>query len=231
MKKIFYYPLIVLLCVFTSCSKSENQPEETLPDEGGYISGTYWPLALNNSWNMLNPEDPTDKSANRLIHKTVDHEGKAYFQFKPTNIDTDADLTDGLREDKGVFIELHGATSQMDVNTSAGTITSINTNLKIGETWKDEMTLKISGLASGTIKHTNEGKILEKTASVIINGKPYKDVLKIELKKTIVISTTNSSVNITYETWLARGIGIIYEKITYDDSESVNYGLVSYTVK
>lgn len=231
MTKLLFYPLIVLLCVFSSCSKSENKPDETPPGEGGYTSGTYWPLALNNAWNMINPEDPTDKSANRLIHKKITYEGKTYFQFKPINIEVDAELTDGLREEKGVFIELHGATSQTDVNTSAGTITSINTNLKVGEIWKDEMTLKVSGLASGAIKHLNEGKILEKAASVTVNGKTYKDVLKTELKKTITISTSNSTLNITYETWLAKGIGVIFEKTTFDNSESISYNLVSYTVK
>lgn len=58
----------------------------------------------------------------------------------------------------------------MGVHTSAGTIKSMNTLLNVGETWTDHLTLTISGVANGTIQHTNEGKILEKkqclTASV-----------------------------------------------------------------
>ena len=231
MKSLFYYPLIALLCVFTSCSKSDNAPNGSTPGEGGQVSGTYWPLALNNRWTMVNPEDPSDQSANRLIHKTITHEGKTYFQFKPLNTAADENLKDGIREENGLFVELHGGSNASGQVSSAGIITSINTKLKVGETWKDEMTLKISGVASGTIKHINEGKILEKAASVTINGKTYKDVLKTELKKTILISSTNSSLKITYETWLANGIGPVYEKETFENSESVSYGLVSYTVK
>lgn len=230
MKKFFYFPVIALLCVSISCSKSDSNPDESGIGGGGYVSGTYWPYAINNAWSLVNPEDPEDKSE-YIIHKTITHEGKTYFQFKPVGIDVDVEQSEGFREDKGVFIELHGATSRMGANTSAGTITSINTNLNVGESWTDAMTLTISGTASGTIKHTNKGKILEKVDRVTINGKEYKDVLKTELKKSVLNSLTGITINMRYERWLAKGIGIIYEKNTYDDSYSETYHLVNYRVK
>lgn len=229
MKNTFIYALAALLFVFSSCSKSNDDTEPT-PGEGGYVAGSYWPYAVGNVWNLVNTEDPKD-DYQYLIHKTLTYEGKTYFQFKPLGTNADVELNDGFREDNGVFISLHGATSQMGVNTSAGTATYINTNLKVGEIWKEELKLQLSGLASGTITHKNEGRILEKTASEVINGKTYKEVLKAELKKSIHNSVTGYTNHIIYETWLAKGIGIIYEKTTYDDSYSESYGLVSYTVK
>ncbi|WP_164122251.1 hypothetical protein [Sphingobacterium sp. xlx-130] len=229
MKNTLFYALAALLFVFSSCSKSNYDTEPT-PGEGGYVSGTYWPYAVGNAWYLVNPEDPEDKS-DYIIHKSLTYEGKTYFQFKPVGTTVEVELNDGFREDNGVFISLHGATSQMGINTSAGTATYINTNLKVGEVWKEEVTLQITGQASGTITHHNEGRILEKAANATINGKTYKDVVKSELKKTIYNSITGYTQKITYETWLAKGIGIIFEKTTYDDSYSDSYGLVSYTVK
>lgn len=228
-KNTILFPVLALMCLFTSCSKSDDGTEPT-PGEGGYVSGTYWPYAVGNAWYLVNPEDPEDKS-DYIIHKSLTYEGKTYFQFKPVGTTVEVELNNGFREDNGVFISLHGATSQMGINTSAGTITHINTNLKVGEVWKEEVTLQITGQASGTITHHNEGRILEKAANATINGKTYKDVVKSELKKTIYNSITGYTQKITYETWLAKGIGIIFEKTTYDDSYSDSYGLVSYTVK
>ncbi|MBL1407831.1 hypothetical protein [Sphingobacterium faecale] len=228
-KNTILYSLLAIVCLFTSCSKSDDGAEPT-PGEGGYVSGTYWPFAIGNQWNLVNTED-TEDTYQYLIHKSLTHEGKTYFQFKPLGIDADVELNDGFREENGVFISLHGATSQMGINTSAGTATYINTNLKVGEIWKEEVTLQISGQASGTITHHNEGRILEKAANTTINGKTYKDVLKSELKKTIYNSITGYTEKITYETWLAKGIGIIFEKTTYNDLDSESYGLVNYTVK
>lgn len=230
MKNYFYSSIIALLCVFSSCSKSENKPDESDIGGGGYVSGTYWPYAINNAWSLVNPENPEDKSE-YIIHKTTTYDGKTYFQFKPVGIDVDIEQSIGFREDKGVFIEYHGAMKSMDVNTSAGTMTSINTNLNVNEPWTDVMTLTISGAASGTIKHTNKGKILEKANRVTINGKEYKDVLKTELKKSVFNSLTGVTIDMTYERWLAKGIGIIYEKNTYDDLFSERYHLVNYRIK
>lgn len=228
MKNYFYSSLIALLCVFTSCSKSDDNGQEPGTGDGGYVSGSYWPFALHNSWYLVNA-DEAEKS-DYLIHKTLTHEGKTYFQFKPIGTDADVELTDGFREDNGLFTALHGATSIMGVNTSAGTISYINTNLNVGEVWKDELTLTISGLASGTIKHSNEGKIIEKADQVTINGKTYRDVLKTELKTTITNSQTAYNLKATYEIWLAEGIGIIYEKTTFGNEPGVSYGLVAYSV-
>lgn len=230
MKKIIYYSFAALFLVFTSCSKSNNNPEEPGKGDGGYVGHTYWPYAVNNAWYMVNKEDPNDKS-DLIIHKELTYKGKTYYQFKPIGSIDGIELTDGFREENGVFISLYGATSGMGVNTSAGTVIEINTNLKVGELFKDEVTLIVSGLASGTIKHINESKILEKVPSETINGKKYQDVIKIEVKHTAINSITGNTVIITYERWLAKGIGLIYEKTKYGASAIEEYILSSYSVK
>ena len=116
------------------------------------------------------------------------------------------------------------------MKVTPGTLTSINTKLQVGEVWKDEVTLNVSGATIGTIKHINEGKILQKSASETINGKTYKDVLKTEVKKTVINSITGIQEKLIFETWLAKGVGIIFEKNTYSDNEVESYGLISYTL-
>lgn len=229
MKNSINYLLILFVSVFASCSKSDdsNLPDD---DNGGPFSSSYWPLAVGNTWNLANMDNSQEKST-YLLHKSLQHEGKTYYQFKPVGTDLDVELKDGIREDNGIFYELHGATSAMGVNTSAGVITSINLNLAVGAIWKDEVTLNISGLASGTIKHNNEGKILAKSASESINGKTYKDVIKVETKKTVRNSVSGYTFTIIYENWLAKGVGIIYEKTTYGANDFERFGLVSYSLK
>lgn len=227
MKSTFNYLLLLFISVFTACSDSEN----VIPDEngGGSSSNSYWPLKIGNQWNLINPDDNSDKM-DYLVHKTVTHDGKTFFQFKPIGVEDD-DLTHGIREENGIFYELHGAITQNGVITSAGTIISMNTNLNVGQIWKSEVTLNISGNATGTLKHINEGKIIDKMDNVSINGKNYKNVIKTETKKSITNSITSSTTVITYETWLSKGVGIIYEKTTYPGSLEATYSLVNYALK
>lgn len=230
MKNYFYYSLIVVVCLFTSCSKSNVTPDEPGSGEGGYTDGTYWPFAIGNAWYLVNPEDLED-SYDYSINKTTTYEGKTYFQVKPIGVGDEVDVAGGFREDKGVFTTYHAATSSMGTNTSAGTITYLNTNLKPGEVWKDNMTIQISGGNVGTIKYSHEGKIVEKLDRVVVHGKTYKDVIKTELKQVVQHSLNGVTYKIIYEQWLAKGIGLIYDKTIYDDADVTTYELKSYTVK
>lgn len=227
MKINLSYFLLLFISVFTACSKSDS----VSPDEngGGSETNSYWPLKIGNQWDLVNPEDNNDKM-DYLVHKSLVHEGKTYFQFKPIGLEEE-NLNYGIREENGVFYELHGAMVQNGTTISAGTIISMNLNLNVGQVWKDETTLKVTGLSSGTVKHVNEGKILEKLDNVTINGKNYKNIIKTETKKTIINSINNYTIVITYETWLAKGVGLIFEKTTFSESEQVSYGLVNYVLK
>jgi len=185
---------------------------------------------MGNAWHLVSPKDPQDKM-DYLVYKTLKHDGDTYFQFKPLGTDADVEMTFGIREDDGVFYELHGEIANSGLKVSAGTIKSMDMNLDVGEVWKDELTLNVSGAATGTLKHSNEGKIFAKEATVAVNGKTYKDVVKSEVKKTIKNSMVGSTSTIVYEFWLAKGVGLIYEKTSFSDSHSISYGLVNYALK
>lgn len=226
MKNNLIYSLLFLIIVFTACSKSNDAGPD---DDGGSSVNSYWPLKIGNQWNLLNPQNDADKM-DYLVHKTLAHDGKTYFQFKAVGME-DEELTYGIREDDGIFYELHGAISHIGTTISAGTIISLNLNLNVGQVWKDEMTLNVTGSSTGTFRHINEGKILDKVDNVTINGKNYKNVIKTETKKNLINSISNYTTVITYEIWLSKGVGIIFEKTTYDDSDQVSYGLVDYVLK
>lgn len=232
MKKTFYYLFFTFFTILASCSTSDDT---NLNDDGNGnpTNSSYWPYATGNKWYFKNIDNPEDTFVHH-IYKTINYEEKTYFQVEPLNALEEIELTGGSREDNGVFYELHGASSQMGVHISAGTIKTLNTNLNVGEKWTDQVTLNVSGAASGTIKHTNEGRILEKVARVTINEKSYQNVLKTELIKTILNSITGNSITIKYEDWLAKGIGPIYRKTIYyhENSEDIEeYELSSYSLK
>lgn len=229
MKNKIHYLLFLLFGALTSCSSSDNDNTN-----GNPTNKSYWPHAIGNTWHYKNVDLLEDTYVHHF-YKTINYDGKTYFQVEPLNASENFELTGGTREDNGVFYELHGATSQMGINTSAGTIKSINTNLNVGETWTDEVTLNVSGAATGTIKHLNEGKIFEKADNVNINGKNYQNVLKVLLTKTVFNSLTGSSFTIKYEDWLAKGIGPIYRKTIYiyedNEEEFDQYNLINYSLK
>lgn len=232
MKSFFNYTVLILFAFLTSCSSSDdgsnidNGNGNPTPNP---TSQSYWPFALGNKWNLVNPDNSQDIYVYH-IYKTINYEGKSYFQVEPIGNIEEIELTDGIREEDGIFKALHGATSNMGVNTSAGIVTYINTKLSVGETWNDEVILEISGAASGYIKHTNQGKILDKITSVTIKGKTYQDVIKTELKKTVYNSITGNSIEIIYENWLAKGVGIIYEKNTYGGNFTEQYELINHVL-
>lgn len=225
MKNTLNYFLVLLVSVFTACSDSDS----IIPDDEDSPANSYWPLKIGNRWNLVNTEDDSDEMA-YYVHKTVAHDGDVYYQFQPIGLEEE-ELTYGVREEDGVFYELHGAIAHDGNTISAGTITSMNMNLNVGQVWKDEMTLNITGDAIGTVKHVNEGKILEKADNVTVNGKTYKNVIKTSTTKTITNSIAGYTMVITYESWLAKGVGLIYEKTTYGEAEEVSYGLVDYVLK
>lgn len=234
MKKTAKYLLFTLFTIFASCSSSDDDSfnNDGIGDETP-TSTSYWPHAVGNKWHFENANDQQDTFVHH-IYKTINYEGKTYFQVEPLNTSEDTELTGGTREDNGIFYELHGATSMSGVNTSAGTIKSINTNLNVGEKWTDQLKITISGAASGVIQHTNEGRIVEKETSTTIKGKTYKNVLKTELVKTIYNSLSGISIKIKYEDWLAKGVGPIYRKTTYyynNDEEIEQYELTNYSLK
>lgn len=228
MKITFNFLIVFVLALLTSCSTSDEAIQDVDDNNTPQpISSSYWPYAVGNKWLLKNEANPNETYSYH-IHKKFTFDNNMYFQFEPINAIEGFDLKDGFREDDGIFISLIGETSQMGINTSAGTITYINTKLNVGEVWNEEVTLIVSGAASGQIKHTHQGKILDRLNSVTINGKNYNDVIKTELKKTIFNSLTGNSFTIIYENWLARGVGIIYEKNTYNATDIEQFTLISY---
>src|SRR5690606_6111739 len=114
-------------------------------------------LKIGNQWYLVNTEDDSDEMA-YYVHKTVAHDGDVYYQFQPIGLEEE-ELTYGIREEDGVFYELHGAIAHNGTTISAGTIRSMNMNPNVGQFWKKQMTLDITVEVISTVKHVNERKI------------------------------------------------------------------------
>lgn len=218
--------LLVMLSFATvlisSCSNNDDRTEEQPQD----TSGKYWPLKINNAWLLI---DDNGSEVDYIIDKSFVYQDKTYYQLKPIGNDPTIVNTTAINEENGVYKMHYGETTNNNVTISEGSIDYINTNLAIGEIWKQEMKLKISGAVSGEMKFTHEGKILAKSQTETVNGKVYKDVIKVELKQTVFNSLTGYTFLTTYQLWLSKGVGLIYEK-SIVDGEEVNLKLVSYTV-
>lgn len=226
MKKAFYTILLGAAALFVSCSKSNSiKDEQDLG--GGFVSGTYWPLAIGNSWKMI---DSDGEEQQYLIDKSIVNQGQTYYQFKQFDEGNSMNYPLSIKSENGVYTSFYGAVNSNGVSISAGDIIYLKTNAALGEIWTDEMTLNISGSANGTMKFVHKGKIFEKNSNVMVKGKNYKNVIKIELIQSITNSLTAITQQLTYHIWLADGIGIIYESVDTGDDVSV-LEMVSYHVK
>jgi hypothetical protein len=226
MKKTLYCYLLLALSLFVSCSKS-NSTDDDFDFTGGFVAGTYWPFALQNTWKLV---DDQGNEQIYLINNAINYEGKTYYQLKPEGTEVGFTYPAAMGSENGLFTSYYGSNTANGVTISAGKIAYINTNKAVNEVWTAEMTLNVSGLANGIMKYKHTGEIYEKNVTVTVNGRKFRDVIKAELHQEIFNSISGITTEITYDIWLALGIGIIQDSTTID-GETTTYQLTNYSVK
>jgi len=183
-------------------------------------------MELGNYWefSVLNDNDQT-----LLIMEKINYQGAEYYRFDNPE-KTAETFPIVVREDApGVFISYYIPSSVSGVSISDGTIKNIDISGEINQSWTSSLTLQISGVASGQMVYTHQGKVTSKNASETINGVTYKDVVKHELTQTISNSITGITQTIIHIDWLAKGIGPIKQQSIFDE-EVVTYELKQYVL-
>lgn len=240
MKKITFaiFALLIATTTMTSCENEsiDSDIDLTNPENpgGGNPSGDYWPTAINNQW--VFSQNGVAQAPMKLIGTEV-FSGKTFYKFAPisgSGGQTSATASTYLNKTNGVYTFKTG-----DLNISSQGITGMQSgfeyvmfkdNLAVGESWTGtyNQTTTFSGLPAMTQTTTYKGTILEKDATVTVDGETYTNVIKMNMKQeTIITGMSLSIVNTEY--WFAKDVGPIKTK-SYTGTTTYENILIDYTL-
>lgn len=238
MKKITFaiFAFMIASATFISC---DNEPIDSTLDlsnpenpGGGAASGDYWPTAVNNQWTYN--QNGVDQEPMKMIGTEV-FNNKTYYKFAPlsgTGTEASISATTWLNKNNGVYTL---KTGDLDVSVPgmSGMMTGfeyvlLKDNIAVNETWTGtySQSTTYSGIPPMTQTTNYTGKILEKDATVVVDGETYTDVIKVHMnQQTSLMGTSFSIVNTEY--WYAKNVGVVKTK-TFTGTGSYESILVGY---
>ncbi len=227
MKKTTQFISVILLFTslfLTSCSSDDGE-------SNGTSTGNYWPMAVNNSWLF----DNNGTSEETKILGTNSFGGKTYYRLN--DIYTNGVYVKNWVTKKGAtyFQKIDDVTvieQGVSINFKTYELPIFRDDLNVGEQWSGTVKTKITYTYNGeTITPSSKieytGTVLEKNATVTLNGNTYDDVIKVRVITKVTIDTqvtTTSS-----EFWFANEVGPIRE-YTNDSGTIAEQTLISYTL-
>ncbi|TDE46740.1 hypothetical protein E0I26_01265 [Flavobacterium rhamnosiphilum] len=229
MKKITLLALFTLLfssLLITSCSSDDSVSD----DSNGVSSGDYWPLAINNQW--IYNENGSVASPVKITG-TDNFGGTAYYRLSTDN----AYNLQVWAAKKGAtyFLrtgELNLTENGITVKMSAYELPVLKDNLAVNEQWSGNVISKVSvtnGSASSSFDTTIKylGIILEKDASITVNGTVYTSVIKMSFRQEVNFQGQTTITESVY--WYAKGVGPV-KSINTINGSTVESTLVSYII-
>lgn len=224
MKKFTHFvatTLLLLVFVLTSCSKDEAA---AVDEPGGVSTGDYWPTAINNTW-VLDENGTT--STMKMISTDV-FNGATYYKFDKLFGSvgvTSVSASVWLRKTNGNYYIKVGDTT-VDYGGLTGTQTGyeyifLKDYLDVNQSWGGTYSVKTSytgyPTVTTTIKYTST--IIERDATLTVNGKVYSSVIKVKS----ILESTGIKNEIFY--WMAKDIGFIKSEGSGSVSTLVSYSL------
>ncbi|PWA04735.1 BF2992 family fimbrillin-A clan protein [Flavobacterium psychrotolerans] len=207
----------------TSCSDEPIDPSINLNTGGGSSTGDFWPTAINNEW-VFKLNGNVQESMKIVSMNTLGN--NTYYTFN--KVSGSASGTQRIRKSNGDYY-----LKMEDVSTAGATTTGSETillkdYLLVGGTWNDSyvQTTTYSGIPPIALNVSTVSTIIEKDATLSINGKTYNNVIKIKRIQTVSgISSPSSSTTSYY--WFAKDVGPV--KMTNEfNSQVTTQELFSY---
>jgi hypothetical protein len=213
--KIYSFTLLLILVLLTSCSNDNGESY-------GTSTGNYWPMAIQNTWNFDNAGNPSQL----VLTGSTTFGGTTYYevydqsvsQFNVQNWVAKKGAT-YLQKIAPVTIIQDGVTISME----GYEVPIFKDDLAMDKSWTGIISPKITYTSGGNsisppskIKYT--GTILEKGATVILNGNTYNEVIKMNMALEITIGDQISTTFQEY--WFAKDIGPIRQYQNSSDGTS-----------
>ncbi|MCF6129019.1 hypothetical protein L1S35_04990 [Flavobacterium sp. AS60] len=205
---------------------------------GGTSTGDYWPTALNNQWVFKNNgvvQEPMKMISINSIG------GNTYYTFDQlfgaSSGGTSAGVVARLRKNSGdYYLKIEDFTFDTGLGIT-GNLTGyqmllLKDYLNAGQTWSGSFTqtATFTGLPSTTQATSYTGQILERDATVTVNGVSYTNVIKSKITQVVTVMGAPAN-NVVTEYWFSKNIGPIKSvTVSTDDvgSETTTSELESY---
>jgi hypothetical protein len=189
------------------------------PTNPGTSTGNYWPFAIGNEWVFVNGEG---EESSTLISSTAVADGMSYYKVSSLFADAGTgDLTGEatmlLRHNNGdyrvrVSVEVPSTPGMPSISVSPYEYSILKDYLDVGQTWSENVTQTTSydmpGFPDIITNLAFQGTILEKDATVTVNGVTYPNVIKLKLVQNISMQGQNSST--TSIIWFAKDVGPLF---------------------
>ncbi|SFQ61216.1 hypothetical protein [Flavobacterium akiainvivens] len=219
--------------------------------DNGTSEGDYWPFALNNEWVF----DSTGEEVSPMkIIGTETIDGVQYYKMNYAFTDSGNEELTGttdvyLRKEGGTYYQ-RVVTYIPEENGMSMTVTPyefvmLKDYLEVGETWTHTVSFTTSyemidmpdfpmPIPDITTEITMDGTIMEKGATVTVNGTTYNDVIKQKIVQTVSMEVPGSSetieTSVTSYVWFAKDVGPIRSENQSELMETYILTLTDYTL-
>ncbi|MEO6524759.1 MAG: hypothetical protein ABIN91_23945 [Mucilaginibacter sp.] len=216
--------LLSLIVILNSCTKLEGT---VINGANSGASATYQPLTAGSTWKYRTDYTASvgytllDTSVITMSAKTSTINSRLYTQAYETRSGF------GIADTGYYYTSNHGYSIMQTIPAGTSSYTLellyLKDNVAVGTTW----TSSLNYPSMGTV--TLNGKITEKNISKTVLGKTYTKVIHSTLNLQMTIF--GAPYPITYEIYVAQGIGIIHIDLIQPGTPPVQQDLVSYTIK
>lgn len=211
--------ILLLFVVSSSCKKeSSTKDEDTIVK----TQDTYQPLSAGSYWKYTNTfGNSTETATNTITGKSKKINNKTYYEISQASKSTGTQLGYLYNDDHSYMIRastyMNGVVIELQYLTD---------NLAVGKTWTVPITDngQVNGIPARVI-----GKILEKNISHTVNGKAFINVIHSSLD--LQYDLGGYSTVITYEFYVAKGVGIIHTKSSSGGVVVATSKLTEYSIK
>ena len=232
MKKSIKIIKVLLLFVIVSLYSCSYQAadENIISKDKGVPQDDYWPTTIGNEW-VIN-QDGIQSSMKIISSKIID--GETYYKF---NQIVGQGVVPGATAENQWLKKVNGdyiiKIQNISVNFSGNKVllsdfqhVLFKDYLEVDQTWNDsyDQTILYPGLDPIKTTVYIRGTIVEKGATITVNGIVYNDVIKFRMHQEALILGSVASIDLEF--WFAKKIGFV--KMSSLNSTTQ---LVSYTLK
>ncbi|NMH29170.1 hypothetical protein [Flavobacterium silvaticum] len=235
MKRIHAVSVLILLLgafQFTSCEVEPLDPavltetpqnptdptNPTNPGDDTPSEGDYWPAALNNSWTFDNGTGEYDMKIVSI--NSID--GYTYYTFNPQTGTSGSGMTGTttvrMRKAGGNYYYKYddvviAAEGEIPGSTTTGSeVIILKDNIAVGQTWTQSYTQTTtytnSSLPVISITNNITGTIVEKGATVTVDGESYSNVIKTKVVNNAVMMGVPAGTSTSYY-YFSKDVGPI----------------------